>query len=554
MNPVKYESFYALKENPFSLTPDPRFLFQNKGVHEILRAVLYGLETQRGIIAIIGDAGTGKTTLCRTLLQLLPPKFKTALLLDPHLSGDNLLRAIVDDLGIPYDSSERPALMSALEGFLLRSGQQGCCAVLILDEAQHMSPALLEQVRILSNFETPTRKLLQIVLVGQKELEEKLLRPDLRQLNQRVGVRCHVTPLSCNETFSYIEHRLRIAGLRGKLPLTRPALKRIWAHSGGIPRLINLTCDQTLAAGFISRSQKIGISLVGRGIENIGGMSAHSHTSVRPSMALGCLFLAYMGAMTLFWNGGGLGWLRKLPVLHPISGKTTANVIDTGPTLPEPVTVANTPSQGEIASDYKVLLEKLLSIWGVKGKGQPGDMTWPTTPEGVLDVRLVAARHGLEADLLTSISWSDVETIGLPGILEWDGEAGSYLLTSLENGSALLLSSTGKEKTFTISELRTKKVRSGWFLWRNPDGWTTLPAREWSRRMVTVFAARLYELGYLDYPFPSTYDERFKKAVQRFQVDNRLSGDGILGVSTVMVLARLTDRDNVPQLFKGEGQ
>jgi len=208
MKQENYESFYGLTGSPFSPTPDPRFLFQNKGVHEILRGVLYGLETQKGIMAIIGDAGTGKTTVCRTLLELLPPKFKTALLLDPNLSEDQLLRAVVEDLGIPCNSFDRPALMSALEGFLLQAGQQGQCAVVILDEAQHLSSALLEQVRILSNFETPTRKLLQVVLVGQKELEEKLLRPDLRQVNQRIGVRCRLAPLSRSETASYIEHRL----------------------------------------------------------------------------------------------------------------------------------------------------------------------------------------------------------------------------------------------------------------------------------------------------------------------------------------------------------
>ena len=270
-------------------------------------------------------------------------------------------------------------------------------------------------------------------------------------------------------------------------------------------------------------------------------------------MALGCLFLAYMGAVTLFWNGGGLDWLRQVPVLKSPIVNTT-NVIDTEQTLLEPLMVATAPSQGEATSSHKVFLKKLLSLWGINNREPGGTSDWPSKPDGTLDVRLIAARNGLEADLITGLSWSDVETIGLPGILEWDGEAEPYLLIKLESGSALLLSSTGKEIRRTISHLRTKNVRSGWFLWRNRDGWTNLPTQEWSRRMVTVFAARFHELGYLDYPLPLTYDERFTKAVHRFQQNNSLSGDGILDVPTVIVLAGLTDRDHVPKLFKGKEQ
>ena len=553
MKAENYESFYALTESPFSLAPDTRFLFQNKGVHEILRAVLYGLETQKGIMAILGDVGTGKTTVCRALLELLPPKFKTVLLLDPNLSEDQLLRAVVENLGIPCDSFDCPALMSALEGFLLQGGQQGHCVVVILDEAQHLSSALLKQVRILSNFETPTRKLVQVVLVGQKELEEKLLRPDLRQVNQRIGMRCRLGSLSRSETVSYIEHRLRIAGMRGKMPLTRSALQRIWGYSGGIPRLINLACDHALAAGFVSRSQTIGVFQVGTAIENLSKTPQHPAVAMRPSVTFGCLVLAYMGAMALFWNGGGVNWLRQLPVLESPIVNTTS-VIDTEQTLHEPLIVATAPSQGEATSSHKVFLKKLLSLWGINNREPGGTSDWPSKPDGTLDVRLVAARHGLEADLLTGLSWSDIKTIGLPGILDLDGETEPYLLIGFENGSALLVSSTGKERTRSIRELETKTIRSAWILWRNRDGWTALPTHEWSRRKVTVFAARLHELGYLDYPLPSTYDERISRAVHRFQQKNRLAADGILGARTAMVLDRLTDREHVPQLIKGNTQ
>src|SRR5215472_15732332 len=266
-----YEAFFSLEDAPFVLTPDPRFLLRSKGHHEVLSTLIYGITSQKGLMALIGDVGTGKTMLCRALLRELPKEVKSALVLNPYLSDSELLGTILDDLGVERRGSTKGELMAVLSQYLLTAGGEGKTVVVILDEAQQMSDGALEQIRILSTLETATRKLLQIVLVGQPELEEKLAKRELRQLDQRIGIRCYLRPLSRKETFRYIEHRLRIAGLPGALPFARAALMRIYAYSRGTPRVINLVCDRSLTAAFSARAREVSPALVKAAIQNLDG-------------------------------------------------------------------------------------------------------------------------------------------------------------------------------------------------------------------------------------------------------------------------------------------
>ncbi len=287
-----YEAFYSLDDPPFVLTPDPRFLLRSKGHHEILAALLYGITSQKGLMALVGDVGTGKTT---------------PLVLNPHLSDAELIGTILDDLGVERRGTAKGELMATLSQYLLAAGTEGKTVLVIVDEAQQMSVESLEQIRILSNLETATRKLLQILLVGQPELEEKLKLNELRQLDQRIGIRCYLKPLPRKETYRYVEHRLRIAGLPGPLPFTRPALGKIHQYSHGIPRVINLVCDRALMAGYSNRVREITPTLVTSAVRNLEGGRHGRNRYTRTWSTGGKLRRAAVvaGALTVLLGAGG---------------------------------------------------------------------------------------------------------------------------------------------------------------------------------------------------------------------------------------------------------
>ena len=244
-----YKSFFGLKEHPFNVTPDPRFIFLSRHHLEALSALLYGIESRRGFIEITGEIGAGKTTLCRTLLKELQGRAHSALIFNPKLSELELLQVIVEDFGIVPKRRRRKDYFDSLNRFLLEELEKGTNAVLIIDEAQNLSPRALEQIRLLSNLETTQEKLLQIVLVGQPELRSLLARPDLAQLRQRIAVRYHLPALSLEETEKYIVHRLHVAGTEER-PFTPEAVEKIYERSNGVPRLINLLADRALLGAF----------------------------------------------------------------------------------------------------------------------------------------------------------------------------------------------------------------------------------------------------------------------------------------------------------------
>jgi general secretion pathway protein A len=272
-----YEEFYGLRERAFSLTPDPQFLFLNDRSKEALEQILYGIERREGFSCLIGDVGTGKTTLCWAILEKLKRKnVRTALIQNPMLSETDILRPILMDLGVrpsaednpsttdesnlgAFDSSwldqmDKKQLLDRLNAFLLEKAQRDEFTILIIDESQNLSVKMLEELRLLSNLETAKRKLLQIIFVGQPELDEKLKRPELRQLNSRISVRFETKRLDAKDTEKYILHRLIMAGGAPKLQFGHGAIRAVYEYSRGYPRLINLVCDRALLAGYGERS------------------------------------------------------------------------------------------------------------------------------------------------------------------------------------------------------------------------------------------------------------------------------------------------------------
>ena len=266
-----YLQFYELQESPFDLTPNPRFLFFSAKHREAYNHMLYGIRERKGFVQLTGEVGSGKTTLCRAMLKELGDKFATALILNPILDPDELIRAIAMEFGFNTKGMSRLEVLSVLNQLLIDLLIQGKDAVLVIDEAQDLTNELLEQIRLLSNLETDNRKLVQIVLMGQPELRERLNHPGLRQLRQRITVRFHLRSLNRWELWPYVLHRLQVAGSNGSPNFTVGALWRVYRYTQGIPRLVNAVCDKCLLAGYVHKRKTIDFELAGLAIRELEG-------------------------------------------------------------------------------------------------------------------------------------------------------------------------------------------------------------------------------------------------------------------------------------------
>jgi len=315
-----YRKYFGIRKAPFSIAPDPRYLYMSAQHREALAHLLYGIRIDGGFVLLTGEVGTGKTTICRCLLERLPKSCDIAFVINPKLSSAELLATICDEFGIKYPKTKvsMKLLVDRINEFLLQAHANRRKAVLIIDEAQNLSDEVLEQIRLLTNLETNERKLLQIILIGQPELRERLARPELRQLAQRIVARFHLSPLSREDLGPYVNHRLWVAGLRTEL-FSTGAIKRLYAYSGGIPRIVNAICDRALLGAFVQEKKSIEAKTLATAAREVLG-------ELRPAGARGGRAALVAAAALLFLAAAaGTGYYLMRPSADAVGIDTTAS-------------------------------------------------------------------------------------------------------------------------------------------------------------------------------------------------------------------------------------
>jgi general secretion pathway protein A len=404
-----YPTFFGLKEPSFSITPDPQYLFLSEQHREALAHLLYGAGESGGFVLLTGEVGTGKTTICRAFLEQLPEDVDLALILNPAMTVTELLRAICDEFRIFVPDNERTVkrLVDRLNEFLLAAHAQGRRAVLMIDEAQNLRPRLLEQIRLLTNLETPKHKLLQIFLVGQPELRTLLQREGLRQLDQRITARYHLRPFTARDTAEYVRHRLAVAGVERML-FTRAALREVQRYTGGVPRLINILCDRALLGAFVSRSPVVTPKIVAHAAREVraeGSRRKDSASPRRPYAMAASLVLA-LGAGWLARDWWPAEWEGRL------GDATTLMTGWIGAPTPAPVSEVPRP---EAAPTLTSADEAPSAEPPVEAVGPPAAEDRAALPRAALAVPVAIAPVAAAPE---SEEWADEGDAAAPGVVE----------------------------------------------------------------------------------------------------------------------------------------
>ena len=532
-----YTSFFGLNEKPFAITPDPRYLYLSERHTEALAHLAYGISEAGGFIQLTGEVGTGKTTVLRSLLQQLPPHCDVALILNPRVTPAEFLLAICDELHVqvPEGSANSvKALVDLLTHFLLDAHGRGRRIVLMVDEAQNLDPDVLEQVRLLTNLETATQKLLQIILIGQPELREVLSRPELRQLAQRITGRYHLEALRKAETIAYIRHRGRVAGATRDL-FTPGAQREIHRLSSGVPRIINVIADRALLGAYTREEPIVNGTLVRRAASEVYG---------RPVLAPWMRLLAIGGAVAGAALLAIVIW-RALPAFDgPGSAASTAALAETPGTKPASESAPRVPlgavlAKDETATTMDAAFTSLFTLWGAEfqpGAGLPCDQ---------------ADAHGLSC-VWQRGSLAQLKLINRPAILslvDAEGSAHQVVLSEIGQEGAKLIVGGGEAKV-PIGELADYWFGEFLVLWR-PQTNALRPLRagmsgddvRWLRQGLEQLGGLPASAEPLDY-----FDAELQHLVENFQRSRRLEVDGIAGLQTQLVLDSALGAPGTPTL------
>jgi len=587
-----YASSFGLTEAPFSISPDPRYLYMSRRHQEAMAHLRYGIQESGGFVLLTGEVGTGKTTLCRSMLEQLPDNVDVALILNPQISHDELLATLCDEIGVAYPEDPSPKkLLDLLNDRLIETFSNGRRTVLVIDEAQMLSREVLEQVRILTNLETTRQKLLQIILIGQPELADVLSRRDLRQLAQRITARYHLEPLSRSETAEYVKYRLGVAGCHRDV-FTRGALRRLFKLTQGVPRPINAICDRAMLGAYSSDRSRVNARMVSRAAREVRGVERRPPrrgfwwaAGVAAAAALAVVFVRTDWAavdLSRFMPGTSAVVAPEekvsaardtpdrdaaVPEEPPAAGVNTTDGAAAGTPVPapnpeaagasdaadtskatgtsaeQPLTLRAILDSQHAAATQREALGRLLGVWRMTSGG-PDDASCDRI-ESLYGLRCLRERG----------SWADLRSYNRAAALAMNnGDRVSYLVLVGLGPDRATIAGRG-----TVFELDSDTLQPYWdgeylLLWRAPPRGTRTLAEHsegvdvlWLRQALSrVPSIRAVEVD------NTRFDSALKERVMTFQKSNDLRVDGVAGVNTIIRINSIVDPD-VPRLYAASG-
>jgi general secretion pathway protein A len=549
-----YASFFGLSEKPFAITPDPRYLFMSERHAEALAHLLYGITEAGGFIQLTGEVGTGKTTIVRSLLERMPKHADVAVILNPQQTPVQFVLTICEELGIfvrDEDVGSIKDLVDILNKRLLDAHAKGRRIVVIVDEAQNLSPETLEQVRLLTNLETASHKLLQIILIGQPELRDVLARVELRQLAQRITGRYHLAPLTREETIAYVNHRMRVAGSNVEV-FSNAALREVHRLSDGIPRIINVICDRALLGAFTQETHHVTPALIRSAASEVYGRT-FTPPWAKP-LAIGSAIVAFLvlgiGIWQLFAIGSSSRQSTATVASAPVATAPTAPAVATAAAAVSPITEQQEADIAELLTAHasetntESAFSRLFTLWGGALKpasGRPCDQ---------------ATQQGLQC-VYQQGSWGQLRTLNRPAILTLIDDAGNahqVVVTGLSEGKAQLAFAQDQPQV-SVESLSRYWYGDYLVLWRpQVPSQRALSAGmqgdgvRWLRDSLYTVQGKPTEVVDSD-----LYDEELTRMVEDFQRRHRLNVDGIAGVQTQIVLDTLNNPAGAPLLVAQGG-